>query len=278
MYGVLASGWTLAAYFGRIIYENIQPILFSYQRHVLVYLLVTSVVSFAVCYYKGPPKNNRIKDLLKWSLQLIGLVMIFFSSDFKEATIAIIVTSIALFYFPWNIFGGVRRYWLRKFPPKRKLLSKEEFEEQGRIETEKALKDLREYVKSPKCKDQWKIVMNLSQPTRFAGFVEGEQHVTLDETVQYDNTLADDLSSDDDEDSDSDGNEESIAVDENMRPINKSRIQQLQNGSRARNIFNRSANVTSSTPNGRLRTRAQAQNQNSRTTANNTFEMSEDDD
>jgi hypothetical protein len=36
MYGVLASGWTLAAYFGRIVFENGLSIIITYQKYVLM--------------------------------------------------------------------------------------------------------------------------------------------------------------------------------------------------------------------------------------------------
>lgn len=273
MYGVLASGWTLAAYFAQIIFDNIQTIFFSYQKYVYVYVLVSSIISFAVCYYKGPPKSDRSKDLIKWGLQLLGLISIFFSSDLREATVGILLTCVVIYYMPLDFFGWVGRAWRRKFPPKRKLLTREEFEEQGRIETEKALAELRGYVKSPKCKEQWKLVMNLSQPSRFASFVEGDEHLTMDETMEYENALHTmELSSDD---TSNDEIEESLAVDENCVPINKSRLSKLQNGSSQKyKSFNRSAQVTSSTPNNRLRTRA-AQSE-SRRAQNDTFEISDD--
>ena len=47
--------------------------------------------------------------------------------------------------------------------------------DQSRIETAKALNDLREYCASPKC-NAWKTVRSLQSPTRFAEFIEGKQH------------------------------------------------------------------------------------------------------
>lgn len=38
MYGVMASGWTLAIYFAQMIFENIQPILVTYQTYVFWYI------------------------------------------------------------------------------------------------------------------------------------------------------------------------------------------------------------------------------------------------
>lgn len=274
MYGVLASGWTLAAYLAQIIFENIQPILISYQKYVVAYIAATSCISFAVCYYKGPPKNERSKNLIKWGLQLVALVSIFFSSELKEATVGIIVLSVALYFFPMGIFNGVRKFYARKFPPKRRLLTSEEFEEQARVETEKALKELREFVKSPKCKEQWKLVMNLSQPARFASFVEGDTHLTLDETRMYDESLHKMELTDDDEDETSDEIEESIAVDENFIPINKSKLQNMKEN-QMRRSFSRSVQVTSSTPNSAPRSRSLRINVTK--TKNTQFETSDDD-
>ena len=274
MYGVLASGWTLTAYVAQILFENIRSVFITHQKYVAAYVLTATCISFSVCYYKGPPKNVRSKDLIKWGLQLLGLLAIFFSSEFIEATIGVIAACIVLYYFPSlfpsSIINWFFRMWRKKFPPKRQLLSKEEFDEQGRIETEKALNDLREYVKSPKCKEQWKLVKNLSQPTRFAAFVEGDEHLTRDETFNYDQTLQDiELSSDDDSSVDM---EESIAVDENFVPIDKSKLKPLRNG----NIqnFSRASQVSSTTtPNSsRLKTRQSA----TRSTFNTTFEISDD--
>lgn len=262
MYGVLASGWSLVAYFGHILFDNIQHILISYQKYVVVYILAASAISFAVCYYKGPPSNKRSKDLIKWALQVLGLISIYFSSEFREATIGIIIGSVFVYFFPLEIFGGVRRYWLRKFPPKRKLLTKDEFEDEGRIETEKALKELREYVKSPKCKDQWKLVKKLARPTRFAEFVEGEQHVTLDETVAYDNELHTMEFSDDSSEEIEQDEEEELVV------INNSKSKVVHSGG-LRPSYIRTPQVTSSTPKGRLLRKRQK-------TAQNSFEMSDD--
>lgn len=267
MYGVLVTGWSLTAYLGQVIFDNIQPILISYQKYVALYVLIASAISFAVCYYKGPPKNVRSTNLIKWGLQLLGLIMIFFCSDLREATIGIMIASIVLYYAPLDFLGGVRRWWRRKFPPKRKLLTQEEYEEQGRIETEKELAKLRDYLRSPKCKEPWKIAKNLTNPGRFASFVEGDEHVTLDETVNYENAHHESESSDEETSDDQ--------VDENVEPVNDSRSNKLHNGT-TNNRYqasNRTAQIASSTPNRQLRTRPQNGSRNRR---NNSFEISDD--
>ncbi|CAO1399861.1 unnamed protein product [Diamesa serratosioi] len=239
MYGVLATGWTLMFYFATMIFENIQPILITYQSYVIWYFVGTGCISFIVCYRMGPPKNQRSKDLIKWGLQFISFIGIFFSSEFYEATIGIILSSLFLYYIPlsWIVhlkLGGIWAIWRRRYPSKRQLLSQEEYQKQGRIETEKALRELREYVSSPKCK-QWKVVSQLREPSRFASFVEGNSHITQDETTFYENSIQT-LESDEESDS-------SLVLEENPHILTKSQVN--------RNIyknFNLSRKVNNITP------------------------------
>lgn len=55
------------------------------------------------------------------------------------------------------------RWW---FPPKPRLLSEDEYHQQGVIETEKALESLRGYCSSPEC-NQWRTVIKLKDPLRY---------------------------------------------------------------------------------------------------------------
>merc|ERR1712179_428837 len=70
-------------------------------------------------------------------------------------------------------------------PPRQiHLLSEEEYLSQSRIETEKALESLREFCQSPKC-NSWKITSRLESPSRFAEFVQGSNHITENEVLEY---------------------------------------------------------------------------------------------
>ena len=59
-------------------------------------------------------------------------------------------------------------YWLKYkwSPPVRKLFTQEEYEEEVRRETEKALSDLRGFCSSPNC-DSWKVISRLRDPKRY---------------------------------------------------------------------------------------------------------------
>ncbi|KAG1695563.1 Nuclear envelope integral membrane protein 1 [Nymphon striatum] len=73
----------------------------------------------------------------------------------------------------------------KKFPPKIKLLSEEEYIQQGSIETEKALEKLRNFCRSPDC-NSWKTMSQLNSPIKFAQFIEGSSHLSDLEITSYD--------------------------------------------------------------------------------------------
>jgi hypothetical protein len=64
------------------------------------------------------------------------------------------------------------QYQLKIKKPKPKFLSEQEYIDQNQVETTRALKELRDYCKSPKC-DAWKMTSRLTSPSRFAEFVAG---------------------------------------------------------------------------------------------------------
>ena len=93
-------------------------------------------------------KNTVIRVVLSFQVLFLQLGHVFF------------------FFFISNYYRFPKRFYLFfNPPPKRKLLTQEEYEEQGRVETEKALKELSFYCSSPQC-NSWKVVRNLGDPKR----------------------------------------------------------------------------------------------------------------
>lgn len=183
-YGILIGGWTVGVYLFQQIWENIRTLIMSYQTYMFWYTLVVSFVSFVVCYRIGPPKNQRSKNLVMWTLQVVGILMIFFSSEYQEAAATVIIASLVIKYFPESLTNRICTYWRRKFPPKPKLLTSEEYYEEGARETKLALENLRKYCSSPDCA-QWRIMLKLNDSKRFASFVEGNSHLSDDEVMDY---------------------------------------------------------------------------------------------
>lgn len=111
MYGMMIGGWTIGVYFIQMLMENFNTILFVYQTYVFWYVIVTGFISFVVCYRFGPPKNQRSKDLIKWSLQLAANIMIFYSSSYREASVSIMILTISSYYFPLTLIRKVKGFW-----------------------------------------------------------------------------------------------------------------------------------------------------------------------
>lgn len=199
MYGVMLGGWTLGIYFAQMLMDNLRLIFVTYQVYVFWYILTTGFISFVICYRMGPPKNQRSKDLIKWSLQLAALGAVFFSSAYREATTGLCIAMLVFYYFPRSVLLRIRSFYRRRFPPKRRFLTNEEYYEQGVRETTKALDELRAYCNSPDCK-QWSTVLKLRDPSRFASFMEGTSHLMDDEILEYETSNANQEISDDEED------------------------------------------------------------------------------
>ena len=111
MYGMMLTGWTLGLYFLQMLWENIQLILVTYHSYVFWYIITTGFISFIICYRMGPPKNQRSKDLIKWGLQLMANVMIFYSSSYREVSVAIMILVVCWYYLPLGWINVLKGFW-----------------------------------------------------------------------------------------------------------------------------------------------------------------------
>lgn len=184
MYLLAAGGWTVSIYLGQLIWENAQMIAMQYREYVIWYIVVTALISFVVCYRLGPVTNIRTKKIIQWFLQASSLAMIYCSSYFDEAAVGICILLVLAYNFPHSLVRRGKSFWRARFPKRRRLLTEDEYHEEGVRETEKALSTLREYCSSPEC-NQWKTVLRLKDPIRFANFMEGYSHLADNEVLQY---------------------------------------------------------------------------------------------
>ncbi|XP_030756111.1 nuclear envelope integral membrane protein 1 [Sitophilus oryzae] len=197
MYGVIGAGWTLVIYFLQILWDNMKTILSLYRTYVIWYIVITGTISFILCYRWGPVQNQRTMNLIKWSLQLLGLLLIFFSSHFQEAAMAQVILLLLFTYVPKRWVLAPKMYWKKRFPPKLKPISNDEYYEQGVRETAKALDDLRKYCSSPEC-NQWKTALKLKDVKRFASFIEGNSHLSDEEILEYETSIREEVTDDSD--------------------------------------------------------------------------------
>ncbi|KAL1020714.1 hypothetical protein UPYG_G00003700 [Umbra pygmaea] len=184
-YMVIVGGWSFSVYIIQLVFRNLQVILREHWHIAFGYAAVVGFISFAVCYRHGPLVEERSINILSWTLQLFGLLLIYAGIQVQQVALAIIVAAfcsknieypVSLALFAWRKFKPT----LRWKPEPRRLLTEEEFHKQGEEETQRALEELRQYCNSPEF-STWKTVSRLQSPKRFADFVEGSPHLISNE-------------------------------------------------------------------------------------------------
>lgn len=93
--GILAGGTTV---YGTLLYWS-RELLVQYWFHVLVYVLVSGLISFAVLYIKGV-SNPRTMDVLSWTLQLLGVGLIYLSSSSQLTSVILVAVSVLIYATP----------------------------------------------------------------------------------------------------------------------------------------------------------------------------------
>ena len=112
-------------------------------------------------------------------ITISSLGLIFSSSYHQAASLSIVLVMLLWESFPAKLKTQIQvQYQLKIKKPKAKLLTEQEFLDQSRIETAKALNELRSFCKSPKC-DPWQVTSRLQSPSRFAEFVAGMSSITI---------------------------------------------------------------------------------------------------
>uniref|UniRef100_A0A915B3C4 Nuclear envelope integral membrane protein 1 n=1 Tax=Parascaris univalens TaxID=6257 RepID=A0A915B3C4_PARUN len=189
---ILFGGWSLSFYIIYMVWKNFTLLLLQYQKFIAAYFATVTLISFAICYRYGPPTDVRSHNLAQWALQSIALAFIYFSCQIVE--VAYSVMAVLLFWAAakgWIVpvvmkfFAVMNTVRCFLFPKSRRLLTLEEYERQGEEETSKALDELRIYCSSPEV-NAWKITSSLSDPKRFARFVDGScGHVSEEESLLH---------------------------------------------------------------------------------------------
>ncbi|VVC24562.1 NEMP family [Cinara cedri] len=200
MLGFVGGSLWLSLYVMQMLIENLNIILILYYKYILGYFGFSVLVSFVVCYRYGPVTNPRSKDLIRWTLQLIGLSLITLSSFHLEAMVFVDMLSVLFYYSKLSLPFRL----LPKRKPKLQLLSEDEYIQQAIIETPKALEELKNYCNSPDC-DTWKIISRLRDPKKFAKFMNTSEHISPDAVTEHenetdDNNIAENESDDSNED------------------------------------------------------------------------------
>ncbi|XP_041955001.1 nuclear envelope integral membrane protein 1 [Alosa sapidissima] len=184
-YVLIVGGWSFSLYIIQLVGRNLQLILKEHWPLAIGYTAVVGFISFAVCYRHGPLVNQRSINILSWTLQLFGLLLIYAGIQVQQVALAIMVAAFCAknLEYPINLALTIchklsrRIHW--KLEPRR-LLTEEEYQKQAEVETSRALDELRNYCNSPEF-NTWKTVSRLQSPKRFADFVEGSPHLLSNE-------------------------------------------------------------------------------------------------
>uniref|UniRef100_A0A8C4SN55 Nuclear envelope integral membrane protein 1 n=1 Tax=Erpetoichthys calabaricus TaxID=27687 RepID=A0A8C4SN55_ERPCA len=228
-YLLVVGGWSFSLYIIQLAFRNMQLLLRDHWQYVIGYVTAVGFVSFAVCYRYGPLVEERSMTILSWALQIIGLLLIYMGIQVPQVSLAIIISAFCCknLEYPVRLIMFIHRKlcrWTAKPAPPR-LLTEEEYQKQGEVETQHALEELRKYCSSPDF-SAWKTVSRLQSPKRFADFVEGSSHLTPNEVSVHEQDyglggsfLQDELFESDDDSSMND--EETVA---NNMPLCRQRV------------------------------------------------------
>ncbi|XP_061827582.1 nuclear envelope integral membrane protein 1 [Nerophis lumbriciformis] len=181
-YLLIVGGWSFSVYTIQLVCRNLRLILQEHWHAALGYVGVVGFISFTVCYRYGPLVDEKSINILSWTLQLFGLVLIYLGIQIQEVAFAIIVAAVFAKNLEYPIMMAVRKigHYVHLKPLKRRLLTEEEYRKQGEEETVHSLEELRKFCHSPEF-SPWKAVSRLQSPKRFADFIEGSSHLMANE-------------------------------------------------------------------------------------------------
>ena len=108
---VLLGGWSVTLYLIQCLWDNINWLLEKYSLFVGIYFASVGLISFGVLYYKGPVSSPRALDLIKWSLQLMGVLFIYNGTQIVEVSAAIIFVLILRSFWPARMTRALQYFW-----------------------------------------------------------------------------------------------------------------------------------------------------------------------
>jgi len=73
----MIAGSSVILWILQSIWNNLSLFVGSYRDYAIAYIGISAVISFAICYYRGPITEPRLLDLIKWALQAIGLFLVY---------------------------------------------------------------------------------------------------------------------------------------------------------------------------------------------------------
>ena len=115
-FALLSVGFSVTAWLLQYLWQNVEDLLLGYSYYVAVYFITAGIVGFAVCYYRGPVTDPRVLDLIRWSIQLLAVVLIYYSSQIAEVSATIIALVVLVSVIPRRFYmlgvpAFIMTYW-----------------------------------------------------------------------------------------------------------------------------------------------------------------------
>lgn len=107
LFGGSVSLWFLTS-IGNLFSDPVTDRLLENWQYVLSYIAISGVLSFALVYRYGPVTDERSLSLIQWFLQIVGLILVYNSTQIREVSIALVLVLLAIYNFPKNIIINTR--------------------------------------------------------------------------------------------------------------------------------------------------------------------------
>ncbi|XP_051998814.1 nuclear envelope integral membrane protein 2-like [Xyrauchen texanus] len=192
---LLGSGSSLSSIGIQRVLNEWDNIVTEHWIELLVYVLILGSFSFIVCYKHGPITNIHTLNLMTWCMQAVGMLLLYYGITFPPAYYILLTCLLCWKILPFVqsflkvirslAFSKLGLFQLKKYP-KTRLLTEEEYKEQGEIHTKASLDELREQCNKPGF-PAWETVLRIRAPQKFAEFLHGGSHITQKELQSHDN-------------------------------------------------------------------------------------------
>lgn len=103
--GFLVGGYTVVGSIGYWILTNMAEAIMEYWQYMLGYMITAGLISFAVIYRWGGVSDPRTLNLVQWSSQLAGLVLIYMSTPSSVASFVMVLLALASYSIPLRYFN-----------------------------------------------------------------------------------------------------------------------------------------------------------------------------
>lgn len=107
----LGMGGSVALYIIQNLWRDFASIITTYTWLVAAYFITAAIVSFAICYYRGPIHDIRAQNLVRWALRAVACLLVYAGSQIPEVSVAVILCLFMASWFPVQVLGGFGTLW-----------------------------------------------------------------------------------------------------------------------------------------------------------------------